>query len=599
MSLSGDGRSAVSGSDDHTARLWEVATGRCIRVFEGHHNLVWAACFSADDRWVVSGGWDDNVRVWDKATGECVRTLCAEGPKAAQPITSVCGSADGRFVLSGDYSGKLRLWDLVAGLCLHVFDGQHSPVWSVCLSVDKRWALSAGWDAAVRLWNLATGQCVRTFSEHTSTVQSISMTRDARWALSGSADNTMRLWDLGAFTCSSERHYAPFVMCRVTSAQTLVELDTRFRSLLSNARVAWMQESFEEALSIIRAARSVPGHEHAEEAMDLWTTIGTHFSRRQFVGGWCAQVYKGHTASVNRVCLSLDEEYIASGSSDKTARLWKARTGECIRAFEAHHDTVRHVHLSTTKKRILLGGYWSGQLWEVADGKWIRTFDAPTCLRGRVLTNGGYVSDRKTRVYQRLEARCLSADERWIISAYRGNAEDNDHILQLIEVATGGWVCAFEGHKDYVTSLCLSGDDRWLLSGSADKSLRLWEMATGKCVQIFEGHTAEVLSVSISANCHFALSRSNDGEIRIWDVRAGGCIYTLKGHSGPVGSVCLSRDGRWALSGSADKTLRVWEVSTGRCVGILEGHTDTVTCVCFSSNIRWAVSGSYDKTARL
>jgi WD40 repeat protein len=59
-----------------------------------------------------SGSYDGLIRIWDTATGECLKTVYAEGNP---PVGSVHFSPNGRFVLSGTLDGKLRLYDLTAG----------------------------------------------------------------------------------------------------------------------------------------------------------------------------------------------------------------------------------------------------------------------------------------------------------------------------------------------------------------------------------------------------------------------------------------------------------------------------------------------------
>jgi WD40 repeat protein len=55
----------VSGDGDGTMRMWEVASGRCAWVGEGHKGAVFSVAFSPDGRWVVSGGHDGTVRMWE------------------------------------------------------------------------------------------------------------------------------------------------------------------------------------------------------------------------------------------------------------------------------------------------------------------------------------------------------------------------------------------------------------------------------------------------------------------------------------------------------------------------------------------------------
>ena len=80
----------VSGSGDKTLRLWDVASGKCVKTLEGHSNGVNSVCFSKDDKLVVSGSYDRTLRLWDVASGKCVDTL--EGHSGG--VISVCFSKD-------------------------------------------------------------------------------------------------------------------------------------------------------------------------------------------------------------------------------------------------------------------------------------------------------------------------------------------------------------------------------------------------------------------------------------------------------------------------------------------------------------------------
>jgi WD40 repeat protein/serine/threonine protein kinase len=188
---------------------------------------------------------------------------------------------------------------------------------------------------------------------------------------------------------------------------------------------------------------------------------------------------------------------------------------------------------------------------------------------------------------------CLSADGRFALS---GSA---DQTLKLWDVKTGQCLQTFLGHTNWVNSVCLSVDNRFALSGGYDKTLKLWEVSTGQCLRTFTGHTDLVLSVCLSADGQFAISGSVDSTLKLWDLATGRCLRTFKGHADAVFSVFLSMDGRFALSGSKDSTLQMWDVATGICLRTFIGHSGFVLSVCLSTDNRFALSGGYDKTLKL
>ena len=55
------------------------------------------------------------------------------------------------------------------------------------------------------------------------------------------------------------------------------------------------------------------------------------------------------------VCFSSDGKKIASGSDDKTVRVWHVETGECIKTFEGHNGSVNSVCFSSDGKKIASG----------------------------------------------------------------------------------------------------------------------------------------------------------------------------------------------------------------------------------------------------
>ena len=63
--FSGDGRFVLLGTLHNTLELWEVASGKCLQIFEGHTGEVTSVCLSNDGRYALSGSWDKSIKLWE------------------------------------------------------------------------------------------------------------------------------------------------------------------------------------------------------------------------------------------------------------------------------------------------------------------------------------------------------------------------------------------------------------------------------------------------------------------------------------------------------------------------------------------------------
>ncbi|HAA32443.1 MAG TPA: hypothetical protein DCE56_38015, partial [Cyanobacteria bacterium UBA8553] len=67
-------------SDDRTIRLWDIYTGKCLRVLEGHSSPIWSVCYSPEVDILFSCSEDETIKLWDINTGDCIKTLRAPRP---------------------------------------------------------------------------------------------------------------------------------------------------------------------------------------------------------------------------------------------------------------------------------------------------------------------------------------------------------------------------------------------------------------------------------------------------------------------------------------------------------------------------------------
>jgi pre-mRNA-processing factor 19 len=229
--------------------------------------------------------------------------------------------------------------------------------------------------------------------------------------------------------------------------------------------------------------------------------------------GQTVATLKGHSKKVNEVVFVGSRSIIASASSDKTVRVWKAENGgedseySCAAIFDDAGGEVVSVSVHPTNNYLISAA---------TDGVW--------------------------SFYDLTRSECLS----------RVSQENQ----------AGG------GDTEGYTSASLHPDGLILCTGGEKSTVRIWETRTSKCVGKFDGHSGAINSMSFSENGYYMASAAADG-VKLWDLRKLKNFKSLtpygEGAKAPVATaVKFDHSGLFLAVGGADARIygvkQEWEV---------------------------------------
>lgn len=562
--FSPDGQYVLTGSGDHTVRLWEAASGRQVRSFSGHDDALNAAVFSPDGQYVLTGSADQTARLWDLTTGEEVMTFAGHTGE----LYSVAFSPDGDWVLTSSEDATAKLWDVTTGELIRTFD---DSVRAIAISPDGGWLVTSGEDYTVRIRDISTGRTIHTLRGHDNWVYAVAFSPDGAFLLTGSLDNTAILWDA---TTGQEMYTINAHSSAVRSVAFSPDGQHMLTGSSDRTLRLWDVTSGQEV-------RTFRGH------LDrVWSVAFSPDGRYVLSGSadttvklWAVtpevqtEAYRGHSDEIYDVAVSPDARYALSGSADHTARIWEVATGRTVHTLAGHSDTVYGVAFSPDGRYALTGSLDNtARLWDVATGQELRTF---------------------TGHEQAVRAVAFSPVGDVVLT---GSA---DYTARLWDVTTGEVLHTLLGHNHEVQGVTLSPDGRFVLTGSSDNTAKLWDVVTGAERQTFIGHTDSVFGVAISPDGKHVLTGSADRSVKLWDRETGQQVRSFNGHTNTVYNVAFSPDGQYIVTGSSDRTARVWETATGELVRVLSGHESAVWGVAFALDGQSVLTGSLDHTARL
>jgi pleiotropic regulator 1 len=260
------------------------------------------------------------------------------------------------------------------------------------------------------------------------------------------------------------------------------------------------------------------------------------FTKPEWHAPWkLMRVISGHTGWVRSIAVDPSNEWFATGSGDRTVKIWDLASGTLKLTLTGHIEAIRGLAISDRHPYLFSAGEDKMiKCWDLEYNKVIRQYHGhlsavyslalhPTI---DVLVTGG--RDSTARVWDIRSKQCV-------------------HVLS--------------GHTNTVCALSAQALDPQIISGSHDSTVKLWDLAAGRCSATLTNHKKSVRALVIHPQ-EFTFASGAPDNIKQWACPEGRFLKNLSGHNAIVNSLALSPDN--VLVSAADNgTMCFWDWKTG------------------------------------
>jgi WD40 repeat protein/serine/threonine protein kinase len=503
---------------------------------------VQRGAFSPDGTLLATAGADNKIRLWDVVAN----TSVGAAGQATQEIAAIGFSGDGQLVLSAS-GNSVQIASVVNGLDKPLLAINSDTAFSdAVFSPVAHLVFTSDWSGDVRMWDANSGEQLGNSWPHSGPVVCLAINPQGTILAAGELGNRVSLWDV-----EQGKPVGPPLEHQGMLSQVCFSPDGHL--LLTSS---------------------------GDQLLRIWEVASGKliYSPMRQTGMAVAAAFLG------------DNITAISGGADRVLRQWRVanngaivldlgQNGNAIATSYCETDDCFMTVTSTLEGNGLL---LPGELhcWQVASSRSVRP-----AIKNSKWGNIAAISR---------SGRLLCA-----------SLTDDANQAQLWNVAENRPLGKRLIHKQPIKSIVFSPDERWVISGSEDRTAQLWSAQSGEAVGDALLHADRVSSVEfLFANDHLAteppniLTGSWDCSTRIWSIgQKESKPLWQKVHQGLVTTIAVSPDRTTFASATFDGEIRIWNAKTGQQIGSVINNQVRVQVMKFCGTQR-LLAGAADGSLR-
>lgn len=457
---------------------------------------------------------EDNAPLpWLRPIGRSDGLLTSVG-SGARGLVNVGDEIWSTVILSGDEEivcgcdeGKLAIVNLKENIVKVCWVGHTEDITAMTTVQGGKFVVTVSHDGLGKVWEVESLRRVMTLKGHSGSVRGVQMSKDEKLMYTSGSDETIRIWDFASGKCIR-----------------ILQTDIPFRILFA-VFVVNNQECV-----VVRDGRNLQVWK-----IEIESGMGQDCKDEKLNENHNVREIEMHS-DVDCIALTEDDSKMVTGHRDGTIQLWDARSISPIEElWNAHTDQVKCIAFNKDGTRFVSGCYdGTIQVREVSTGDllsqlWIGSGGDTLSVNFMQQDDNilWYTVDGTVRVWNIDQPSEVEDDESEDVQCVKCSPDESCFITGHIDGSLRVWDIGTRQmirksspiHDKWIWDVAVTQDRRWIVSAGEDATVRVSDWETLGLIHTFEGHKEPVMHVEISGSQEFAVTGSLDRTIRIWDLK--------------------------------------------------------------------------------